>query len=155
MPIRAAAPGLKRCAPPYSTWTGRRPAVPARRSRSRWWSASSSDSSTGCRASVSGGSAMAAPIPPPGSAVRLQVCLDEPQPLVHPAGDLGEDVRGVRIAELAGLVDGCPGELAVRGQGGGQGVHVLVPLGDVGRVLGQLARLHREAGSALRDATEL
>jgi hypothetical protein len=32
--------------------------------------------------------------------IRLLVCFDEPQPLVHTARDLGEEVRGVLIPQL-------------------------------------------------------
>src|SRR5256885_6285056 len=39
------------------------------------------------------------------SALRLEVRLDEPQPLVDAARHLGEQVGGVQVAQLVGLVD--------------------------------------------------
>src|SRR5690242_11322944 len=95
-----------------------------------------------------GGSIMTTPMPR-GSAARLEVCLQEPEPLVHPAGDVGEHVRGDLVPQFVRLVDGGPGELAVRSQGGGKGVDVLVAFGDVRRVLGELAGLHRLSRAAL------
>jgi hypothetical protein len=48
--------------------------------------------------------------------ICLQVRLDEPQPLVHPARDLGEHVGGVLVLELIRLVDARARQLPEGGQ---------------------------------------
>jgi hypothetical protein len=45
-------------------------------------------------------------------AFSLQVGLDEPQPLVHAAGNLGKEVGGVGIGKFAALRDGLPNRFA-------------------------------------------
>lgn len=52
--------------------------------------------------------------------------LDEPEILVHLAGDLREDVGGIWIRQLLGMADGFTHVLAVTRQGMGKRVHVIV-----------------------------
>src|SRR5690349_6576651 len=54
---------------------------------------------------------------PSGSALRLEVRLDEPQPPVDAARHLGEQGGRVRVVQLVGPVDGPPRRRAERRQG--------------------------------------
>src|SRR6516165_6707139 len=69
--------------------------------------------------------------------LRLEVCLDEPQPLVDAARHLGEQVGRVQVAQLVGLVDALPRRRAEGRQGRGQRLDVAAAVHRAGRVLGQ------------------
>src|SRR5262245_40371717 len=47
---------------------------------------------------------------------RLEVRFDEPEPFVDAARDLREEIGGIEVAEIVGLVDRCSGRLAERRQ---------------------------------------
>src|SRR6266699_5511675 len=55
----------------------------------------------------------------------LLVGFHEPEPLVHAAGNLGEDVSAVRVLELVHLLDAEPCRAAEHSERVGQRGHVL------------------------------
>src|SRR6266550_7273509 len=75
----------------------------------------------------------------------LLVRFHEPEPLVHTAGDFGEDVGATRVLELVHLLDAEPGRPAEHGERVGEGRHVL----RTGR---QADGIVHEAGSSLDNA---
>jgi len=69
------------------------------------------------RPDVSAGPFGTMPVRALRSSLRLQVRLDEPEPLVDAARDLGEQVGRVQVAQFIGLIDGLPRPFAERRQG--------------------------------------
>jgi hypothetical protein len=83
------------------------------------------------------------------------VSLDEPQPLVRPARDLGEDVRSVGIAEIVALSDRRSHGLAERRQSVRQGLDVVARVGALGAVFSECRSPGDRAHRSVRDSTQL
>ena len=65
--------------------------------------------------------------------------LDEPEPFVDLAGDGGEQVGRIKIAEIVGLFDSFSCRLCKSGQGRGESIHVLQAVHRRRGILGQRA----------------
>ena len=85
----------------------------------------------------------------------LDVRLEEPQQLVERARIGGEDVGGIGVARLVGLVDRVARQLGGRGVALDQRGQMVLGLVDVGRVGLQLRRLADFLRRAVRGAAQL
>src|SRR5690242_21959895 len=79
----------------------------------------------------------------------LLVGLDEPEPLVRPARDLGEDVRAVGVVQLVRLLDADPRRPPELGQRVRQRGHVLVARRERQRIVDERGALGDRADGAL------
>src|ERR1700732_1147725 len=99
------------------------------------------------------------------SAFILQMGLEEPQILVELAGDAGEKIRRVGIAEIRRIVDPCAHRLAEDGDLRGQIEQMILPRRDAEGIVLQLAALGgnrdralgrtAQAGDALRNLVDV
>src|SRR5256712_13530828 len=92
---------------------------------------------------------------PISSPLRLEVCLDHPEPFVHAPGDLDEDVVGILIVHALTLLDGASSELAERRQHRGESVDVLPAAPGLHGVFGQRRSLGDRTRCALDAPAQL
>src|SRR5436305_3054679 len=71
-----------------------------------------------------------------GSPFGVEMRFDHPQPFVHAARDLHEDVVGIRIVQAIRLDDCRPHRLAERHQCGGERLHLLTTCPPFQRTIG-------------------
>src|SRR5260221_11021208 len=85
----------------------------------------------------------------------LRVSLDEPQPFVGAACDLGADVRGRGVVEVVGFADRESHARTERGDGGTQTLHVILAFRDRGGILVELRGFRHIPRGAAGNAPQL